>query len=152
MKTYLVKAILFVSVCMCFDMAHAWRDVPSCYKDLEINFFDPEITTQAFALHNIDQSSWNLLLQSLKNKAANVPSIIDQRAKRMQRNPLDHPFQPKEAEQLLMDVLYENLVEALHERNFITQFDNREMFNYIRRRQADRLKACFGEYKGRKEY
>ena len=136
---------LFLSLFSTQQLQAAYHDIPACYRDLEVNFFVPEIVGKALSLHGIYQSEWGLIIENLQRRSREVPQIIDARASRMSPDPLSRPIRVKEAKSLLLEVLYEIFEDALHERDFTVQDDIREMFNYIRRQQSIRLKTCFGE-------
>lgn len=123
---------------------NAFHDIPACYRDIEEHFFIPEVVAKALSLHDIYQSQWDIIVQDLQRRSLEVGGIVDARARRMRPDPLSRPIRPKEAKDLLMEVLFEIFVEVLHQRDFTNQADIREMFNYIRRQQSFRLKTCFG--------
>ena len=140
---FVVWAILFSTLFSQLPM-NAYHDVPACYRDLEEHFFVPEVVARALSLHNVYQSQWNIIVTDLQRRSQEVHRIIDARAKHMSPDPLNRPIQPKEAKELLLEVLFEIFVDVMHQRDFTSQADIREMFNYIRRQQSERLKTCFG--------
>lgn len=121
----------------------AYHDLPPCYRDLEEHFFIPEVTAKALSLHNIYQSQWDIIVRDLQLRSSEVHGIVDARASRMYPDPLNSPIQTEVAKELILQVLFEIFADVLYSRNYTSQSDIREMFNYIRRQQADRIKACF---------
>lgn len=120
-------------------------DVPPCYRDLEVNFFDPNIVNEAFSLHAISQSNWNLINTELQRNMKQVPELIRERAKQIDPNPFESPFQPEAASELLQQALLEVFSKTLSIFHITNQYNIEEMFNYIRKRQRARLTACLGE-------
>lgn len=122
----------------------AIADAPPCYKDLEVNFFNPTLVNEALSLHSISQSNWTLINTELQNNLKRVPELVKERAKKMNPNPFGNPFQPQEASKLLREVLLEVFSETLAGFQITNQGKVQEMFRYIRERQSQRLLSCFG--------
>lgn len=125
-------------------LASAFNAEPQCYRELKTTFFRSEIVAQAFSLYTVDQGQWVLIINKLRDRTRDVPSRIQAEAQRMRPNPLDYPFQPKEADQLLMDALLHIFTIALNESNITDPRVIREMFEYIREQQLPRLSECYG--------
>ncbi len=121
---------------------------PRCFKDLEINFFQPSIVSQALSLHHVDQSIWTPITQFLHEASKKVPDIIKKKAERMSPNPLTPKFIPEVAYQLLNETLFQIFSDVLITYNSyqdlkINGDDMRSMFEYIKDKQAHRLDPCF---------
>jgi len=141
MKGLWLVALLF------FVAAAAHAEAPPCYKDLELNFFRTDLVNEALSLHKIPQSNWNLINYELKNRVKRVPEMIKQRAKKMDPNPLATPFLPELAQQLLDSVLIDIFQETLSVFHLNNTEQTKEMYNYIREKQKQRMISCFGEEK-----
>lgn len=129
---------------------YAYNDEPSCFRELTTTFFRPGLVNEALSMHSIDQSVWVPINIALKRRSERVPTLLRQRADHMRPSPLEHPFQPAVAGELLRQILLQVFTEAIHDLDLsygsITNEDNiKEMFGYIRRRQESRLRACLGE-------
>ena len=122
-------------------------EMPPCYRDLETNFFNPALVSEALSLHSVFQSSWTLIISELQTNVKRVPDLVKARAKKMERNPFEPTFQPQEAAALLRQVLFEVFSQTLADFHITNQNNVDEMFQYIRERQSQRFLACFGDLK-----
>lgn len=109
---------------------------PQCFRELARDFFNnDQAIMQALSLHEITESSWTPIVKNLQRNSKNTISIIHQRARLMDVNPLN-PFQEKSAEQLLTVVLMESFQSVLNSYLITNPTDIREMFNYIKAHQV----------------
>lgn len=142
-KKFLVT-ILCAGTCI-----YGWNDEPECYKELQVDFFRSELVSQTMSLYSLTQSSWQMIVYELQKRSREkVPDIIHYKASRMRPNPLEYPFNPKIASQILFDTLFDLLKEVFRGYNIFQQFndtDYKGMFNEIKRKQRDRLRKCFGD-------
>lgn len=140
------KFIMAISLFLAHGLS-AFYDAPACFEQLETDFFQYSSVGQALSLHNVDQNQWAMIVRRLKERSQGLPKIIREEANKLPRDPLDHPFQAKEAQELLEKELFNIFNQVLYESNVVNKSDIKGMFAYIRHQQADRLKACFGENK-----
>lgn len=120
-------------------------DAPPCYKNIESNFFRPELVSEALSLHSVPQSNWALINTELQHELKRVPMMVKERANKMQPNPFGTPFQPQAAVEVLRQVLFEVFSSTLTTFNITNQQKIEEMFQYIRQRQSQRMLSCFGQ-------
>ncbi|MBA3957488.1 MAG: hypothetical protein H0X51_03715 [Parachlamydiaceae bacterium] len=133
---------------MGMSKGHAWLDDRGCFRDLQVHFFEPLWVTQALSLHQIFQSQWDPINSKLQDRVRDVPTILKQRANRRgYSSPLENPFQPIAAGELLRQILLEMFTQVLNESNITNQSDIEEMFAYIEQQQRERIKACLGTTK-----
>jgi len=123
------------------------QQMPPCFRDLQTNFFSYEVMSGAFFLYNVHQSDWQPLYQAVQSNAALVPSIVQAKAARKIPNPL-YPFQPQVAVQILLEAEFEIFAGVMRNYQSTQLYINdsliRQMFNYIRERQNDRIARCLG--------
>lgn len=118
--------------------------LPSCYREMEINFFKPNLVNEALSLHSVPQSNWTPINQELQKNVRFVPQLVKERADRMIPNPFV-PFQPQAASALLRSVLFEVFSRTLAVFHITNQNKVDEMFQYLRERQSQLFLSCFGE-------
>ena len=143
------RGLLLTSLLILSFPLAATAEIPACYKDLELNFFKVNLLNEALSLHAVSQSNWSLINMELQRNIKRVPEIVRQRAKGMDPNPFEIPFQSHAAAELLRQVLLEVFSETLAIFHITNQSNIEEMFQYIRERQSQRLVACFGEERSR---
>lgn len=124
----------------------AWDGSPQCYKQLELDFFYEPYLDETFSMHYIDQGDWNAIYRDLKFNVQGIHSVIwANGAKLGVNNPLDYPFQPIPAAQLMLQALYKVFVQTLHGHNITNDNDIYNMFAYVINKQEGRLTSCFGQ-------
>ena len=139
------QALFFIFI-MAFSHTNA-DDAPDCFKDVETTFFNNYLVTQALGMHSytINQGQWDPILTDLRTKARSVPDRVRAAANKLSPNPLDYPYNNKDAAQVLFVVLYGVFKEVMYE-NYITDDSSiQDMFHYIRNKQITKLQNCFGE-------
>lgn len=138
------KRLFFLMTFAVATHVHAYDDSPSCFKDLQTNFFSYDAVAQALSMHYTQQGQWQLYYTAIKDRAKYVPDILKARAAKMDPNPLEHPFQAKAAEELLEQVLYDVFYDAMIYNGYTNQSSIRDMFHYIRQQNAYRIQQCLG--------
>lgn len=119
-----------------------FNDAPSCLYDLQVNFFPPSTSRQAFDMFYVFQSHWDLILTSLKYEANQVPRIMKERARALKPNPMDYPYDADKTKELLLAVEYE-VFHKVFIRNYVYDLQAiRGMFDFIVDRQQNRINAC----------
>lgn len=119
-------------------------EIPSCFFQIEQEFFNPTYVTQAISSNRrIAQSSWSVINQQLQKNVQSIPSIVSQRAEKMHPNPLSPRFLPLEAEKLLNDVQFEVLARTLLPFQVTNPHEIRDILNYLRSKMAKKWSSCF---------
>jgi hypothetical protein len=141
-KIILMVFCLFSSYCQAFDRNS------SCFRDLQVNFFDPNTVGQAMNMFSIPQGQWLLAIQQLQINSQAVPQMVQQRAFNIRPNPFDYPANPLVAYDIVMQTLQEvfapvaiQLLQNL-QRTDISSVEG--MFDFIRNSQRGKIYACFG--------
>jgi len=137
--------ILLLIILVIINPVVAYADAPPCYKNIEANFFRPELVSEALSLHSVPQSQWTLINTELQQELKRVPIMVKERASKMHPNPFGTPFQPQAAVEVLRQVLFEVFSSTLATFNITNQQKIEEMFQYIRQRQSQRMLSCFGQ-------
>jgi hypothetical protein len=148
MKQYLMSLLFLLwSIAVCADDRSL-----ACFKEIELDFFREDIVSQALSLHGVSQTNWKNINNNLRERARHVPRILRQKAEYMHPNPFQSPFQTRVAAQLLRQTLYEIFAATLKDNNITNESNIKDMFRYIREKQAHRLIACFGEEEMEEEF
>lgn len=144
--------VFFKMFCLYFlafaFFAEAYDASPRCFRDLELNFFQPALVSQALSNHRVDQSVWTPINQILKESSRQVPSLLRERVKYLNVNPLSPVFIPEPALKILEEILFRIFSETLISYNSyqdlrINGEDIKNMFDYIKREQASKIENCF---------
>lgn len=148
-KQFIIMGITGFLLAMSYPHeAISYDSSPSCFRQLETQFFQEKITAEALSLHNVYQSQWERIIDSLHKRSQAIPQLIKQRAMHMKPNPFDRPFQKEEAEKLLMQALHEVMSVTMKEFYVsVSERDIDEMIEYIKSKQSHKFEACFGSEK-----
>lgn len=134
--------ILFAFAALCGGILSLHGEVPSCFRQIERDFFRADIVSQALSIQNVAQSNWAIINYELELRAAQVPQRVRSRANHLIPNPLE-PYDPIAAQALLEEVLQQVLAETL----VLFHIDSRakigEIYGYIKDKQIDKFNRCF---------
>lgn len=144
-----LSRLIFLCLLSLSFYLQAYDASPKCYRDLELNFFQPALVSQALSLHRVDQSTWTPILRTLKENSRKVPAIIRAKAKNIRPNPFEPDFIPEIAKQIMDETLFEVFSASVASYNSyqdlgINGEDIVKMFQYISEKQADKINRCFG--------
>lgn len=132
----LLLGLLFWAKCS------GWEDVPRCYWDIVDNYFEERVVKKSFELYAVWQSSWQPLYVDLSRNATQAKARIKLAAKKLNPNPLEHPFDSKKAEEILIDVERQIFFATINNWRVWDDKSIAGMFAYIQEQNAKRLKAC----------
>lgn len=149
MNHWIKRFLLAAAFLFSFMQLHAFYDEPACFRDLEVNFFEPVIVGQALSLHGVSQGRWELIIKDLRSRSLDIPRIMRERTEFMVDSPLQYPFNPTRAMELLQQTLLELFAAVLSASyttpsvNVVDPKDVEEMFAYIWIQQTEKINACF---------
>ncbi len=124
------------------QVVYGFYDAPRCFRELHSRFFTAEVLYPILSLHEVPQSQWEPILTKLQARSKDVPNKVRELARRLSPNPLENPFQKKEAEELLKKVLLEIFEGTLRESNVFHTSSIQDMFEDIWLKQAPLLNKC----------
>lgn len=137
--------IAFLALIFCSHAVQA--EGPACLAVLENSFFNPTFVSQALSLHDVSQSAWSEINRALHQNARNIPQRVKAKARAMHPNPLESPFDSKQALKVFREVLFEVLSETVAPFGITNPTEVYEMITYIQLQQQKRFSACFGDEK-----
>ena len=122
----------------------AWDETPACYKALERDFFDVNTTMKSFDLYKVPSMQWHPIWNALHETQIGAAKIIKDKANKLHPSPLEHPFNPKQARQLLLDTMFEIFAQTMHDYYIYDDNAIKGMFEFIQTKKAHQLDACLG--------
>jgi hypothetical protein len=135
----------FILFLLTFFSLFSYDARPACYKELERNFFTYQNTTSAMASYLVPQGQWGPTFQFLQKRQAEAEGIIKKKAELRSPNPLENPFQPDVARELLQETMAEIFTRALLETGFFDYVSIRGIFQTIWINETPRINACLGK-------
>ncbi len=133
------------SFLFCIQICSAYEDAPRCFYDLADNFFHEGDVKVAMENYAIYESSWTPLWNDLKRNARVARERIKNEAKREAKNPLEHPFNPVKAKEILIRIEREIFTDTF---NYWRIWDGdtiEGMFRYILEKNQRRINGCLPE-------
>lgn len=121
---------------------HGYDKRPSCYIDLERNFFNMGAVIQAMSMQMVPQGQWDPIVRSLSEAERSLEAMIEDKARRLPKNPFDPEFDPEIAKELLLSSAFDIFSRVVYFNGFTDTVGIRTMFNYAIS-QDPRLTACF---------
>ncbi len=148
-----IRFLIGAFFCLVSSFCYGFDDTPDCFNQLERNFFITPYTQQSFSKYNVPQSSWTLIYNQLVRASASVPARVKAKANRLAVNPLENPFDPAKAWEILEQVLFDDFLQVLQANNTFHQFNDNSikgMFDFIKDHRAKEIDACFQNKNGKK--
>lgn len=139
------KILFTLSIILCSMSLYGWDASPPSFLKLEESFFNEFYLDQALSLHHVWQSDWDAINRDLKREGRGIHQLIRIISNRTPGYPIDYPFNTKEMAAILQKVLWDLFVKVMYQHNYTVESDLREIFNYVRGQQIDRLTDCFGD-------
>ncbi len=133
-----VGVVLLIAPFFCF------AEPPSCYAQLEREFFNPVYVNQALSMHNISQSAWPEVNRILKENSAVIPARTRALASKQRPNPFNPPFDGEAAAKILTRVQLEVLSKTLVRFQIQNPYVVQQIYGYIKEQQQERWNTCFG--------
>lgn len=120
-------------------------DQTTCFRDLELHFFDATFVNQGLNFYNIREESWFLINNMLQAKSLEVPQRMKIKTAYMVPNPMEYPMQKGVTAKILKQVLFEIFMETM-QANYVNERPTVDLvFDYIFLQQLPKFVACFGE-------
>lgn len=128
----------------CSAFLGAWDASPNCMYSLETQFFDRKTVTESFDLYHVFQSQWGPMYTSLTANVRRVPDLVRAKSRKMSPSPIDYPFDPERAKQVLIEAEFEVFRDTMIGHYFEDLNAIHGMFDYILRQQEGKINQCLG--------
>jgi hypothetical protein len=138
---------LFAGIGLTFSQVQAVDASPSCYRQLQTDFFGEQQVAQALSLYKVQQTAWRLIFNDLRKAAQGVPALVQARANAKVPNPLAPPFDAGGAIQILQESLFQVFYSTMMRyssdpHNRINQNTINGAFRYLWDSQQNRIQQC----------
>lgn len=117
---------------------------PPCFRELEISFFNRKAVIEALSYTEIQAGVWELIAADLRAKNPLIHQEVRGLARLKKRDPTEHPFQMRQAKEILERVLFTHLQETMrtYKYNFIRENDIARVFNFLKSAQQTNWDLC----------
>lgn len=145
----IIKLLLFIVIVMSpiktYSLPSVAQDPVPCLKDLELNFFSPDLVNQALSLYGIRQELWAPVSNRLIGKSREIPHLMKIKTAYMVPNPIEYPMNKAAAAKLLKEALHQVFTENMIFYEINQQPTSDFIFDYIFSKQMPLFVRCFGE-------
>lgn len=116
-----------------------------CSKDVLLPFFPKIFLDKALEKNNIPSDQWLSIANDLAAKDKQVIFMVEEKANKMNPNPLKDPAKRKEAVKLFDEVLQKVFTDVMHAHGVQDAQKIQNMFNEIKQDRTQRFTECFAD-------
>ena len=119
-------------------------DTPACFTLVEKTFFSHKIVGEALSTYSVPQILWNNIVRDLNDETANLHKNLRTRARKLNPDPTEYPFNKKEALKLLQENLYDAYMNVMNKNKITNPVMVNGIFDYIQNANSKRISDCLG--------
>lgn len=118
-----------------------------CAKELLLSYFPEPIVKDTLKKFSIPEDKWAGITTSLGNKDKEVVKIVEEKASKMNPNPLKDPQQRPAAVKLFRETLLQVFTDALKENGITDSAKFQTMLDDIQQQKAKKFAMCIEKKK-----
>lgn len=146
-ENYSVKRIVLLILLISSSLHSLPTVVPEpnkCIAQLERNFFNNHVVSEALSYYNIRQELWDLIVKDLAKRTETIPARMKRKTAFMVPNPIEFPIQNEVAAKILRDVFWEAYLETMVAFQLNIEPTVSYIFDYILTENIPVFVQCFG--------
>lgn len=120
----------------------AEQTVDECSKELLLAYFPEPFVKETLKKFNVPQDKWNNIAAQLVSKDKTVVQIVEEKAAKMDPNPLRDPQARQEAVKLFRDTLLGLFTEVLQANGISDPKEIQSMLDDVQQQKAERFAKC----------
>lgn len=117
-----------------------------CAKEL-VTYFPELIVNETLKKFHIPEDQWEEINRDLTEKDKNIVKIVEEKAEKMNPNPLKDPKLRQVAVKLFKETLYATFSETLQQHNITDEKQIQEMLDDIQQQKAKKFASCLEKHK-----
>ena len=121
--------------------------VDLCAKELLLAYFPAPIVKETLKNFNIDREKWASILEILSKKDGDIVKSVEEKAAKMDPNPLKDPQKRLVAVKLFKDTLLEAFTEAMRANGFKDTTKFQAMLEDIQKQKIKMFSMCMDKQK-----
>lgn len=118
------------------------EDTPSCFQQLERDFFNRKNVIEALSFARVQQGVWELIANELDQSSGSIHLKLRRRAEELNPDPLEKPFNMEQSKKLLEQVLIAEMKAAFIKYDVYRESDVLVAFNFLKDRQKRKWQQC----------
>lgn len=127
--------------------------IDDCSKELLVAYFPENFVKETLKKFNVPQDKWNAIVQDLSGKEREIVKLVEEKAAKMNPNPLKDTQQRKDPQQhqaavnLFKETLMSVFSQTLKKNGVTDDKKIEEMLNDIQKQKAIRFAQCMEKHK-----
>ncbi len=113
-----------------------------CSKELLISYFPKAFVTETLKKYNISQDKWDAIASDLAQKDKQVIKAVEDKASKMNPNPLKDPQQRQAAVKIFRETLTDLFASTMKANGITDSKQISDMLNDIQQQKAKRFAMC----------
>jgi hypothetical protein len=113
-----------------------------CSRELLISYFPKVFVTETLKKYNVPQDKWDAIANDLAEKDKQVIKTVEEKASKMNPNPLKDPQQRQAAVKLFRETLTDLFSSTLNANGITDNKQISDMLNDIQQQKAKRFAMC----------
>ena len=152
LKKQLISFVMGACACFSADMmaqdvkvtgdAQAVVKDSDCSKELLLAYFPEIFVRETFVKFNVPKDKWDALIKGLNEKDKEVIKVVEDKASKMNPNPLKDPEQRQAAVKLFRETLLEIFSSVLKANGITDDAQISSMLDDIQQQKAKRFAMC----------
>lgn len=113
-----------------------------CSRELLISYFPKVFVTETLKKYNVPQNKWDAITSDLEQKDKQVIKTVEEKASKLNPNPLKDPQQRQAAVKLFRETLTDLFASTMKANGITDDSKISEMLNDVQQQKAKRFAMC----------
>jgi len=133
------------------ELPAADQSVDECSKELLLAYFPEVFVTETLKKFNVPQDKWDGIKKDLTSKDKDVIKIVEEKASKMDPNPLKDPQQRQAAVKIFRETLLQIFGDTMRANGISNQSQIQSMLDDIQQQKAKRFAKCMEKQRAESE-
>lgn len=132
----------FVSPAHALDKEPANPAIDECSRELIMAYFPEQFVKETLKKFNVPEDQWGAIVTELNAKDKDVISIVEEKASKIDPNPLKDPSQRLQAVKIFRDTLFEIFSGVLKQHGVTDEAQIQQMLTDVNKQKTARFTQC----------
>lgn len=142
MRTRIIFASCLVGLTLTATTLRADATLDECTKELVSVLFPSQFVLETLKKYNVPESERDAIVNELNDKNKEVISVVEEKASKIDPNPLKDPSQRLQAVKIFRETLYEEFASVLKKHNVTDDNQIQQMLKDINEQKTTRFTQC----------
>lgn len=142
-------SVLFLSALQAAPMPSAPQapQMDECSKELLLSYYPADFVTETLKKYNVPQDKWAGIIRALTGKEKDIVKTVEDKASKMNPNPLKDPKERQEAVKLFRDALMDVFANAMRSNGVTDESKYQAMLDDVQQQKAKKFAECVQKQK-----